>query len=192
MDLFPSSSPNTCPKRLGRDRPSSPVMSPVPDLLPARLPRLSALGHLVTQGRPCPPPPCARPFRHPSRVAATSVRTCRQDSHAARPRLRALLPLATPQPRALPSLREPGTPLPSPKTASRTSARRIESPSSRPHAAPSSAAKFNGVLSIIAARRHDKTLHVSWTAPLSVQRLLQVSSWQRVTETRNNSGSQLS
>jgi len=32
----------------------------------------------------------------------------------------------------------------------------------------------------------------SWAAPLSVQRLLQVSSWQRVTETRNNSGSQLS
>ena len=81
--------------------------------------------------------------------------------HSARPRLRALLPRATPQPRALGSLREPGTPFQSPKTASRTSARLIESPSSRPHAAPRSAAKFNGVFSVIAARRDDKTLHVS-------------------------------
>jgi len=54
----------------------------------------------------------------------------------------------------------PGTPLPSPKTASGASARLIESPNSRPHAAPSSAAKSNDVLSVIAARRDDKTLHV--------------------------------
>ncbi len=33
-------------------------------------------------------------------------------------------------------------------------------PNSRPHAAAGSAAKFNCVLSVIAARRHDKTLHV--------------------------------
>jgi hypothetical protein len=45
---------------------------------------------------------------------------------------------------------------------SRPSTRLIQFPNSKPHAATGSAAKFNGVLSVIALRRHDKTLHVLW------------------------------
>jgi hypothetical protein len=43
---------------------------------------------------------------------------------------------------------------------SRPSTRLIQFPNSKPHAATGSAAKFNGVLSVIALRRHDKALHV--------------------------------
>ena len=133
---------------------------PAPDLPASRVPRLSALGYLVTEARDARYHNPSDQFGIPSRVPTKNARTCGHASHAARGRFAAQLPLATPQLPGSRSVRDPGTHLESPDIAPRSSARLIQFPDSKSRAAAGSAAKFNGVLSIIAARRHDKTLHV--------------------------------
>ena len=133
---------------------------PAPDLLAARVPQLSALGYLVTEARDAHYHNPSNQFGVPSRVPTKNARTCGHASQAARGRFAAQLPLATPRLPAPRSVRDPGTHLELPDIATRISARLIQFPISKSCAAAGSAAKFNGVLSVIAARRHDKTLHV--------------------------------